>query len=603
MEDSYFALSDVHPTAPKKPSAAEGGAPPQSSSASAAGTNPSMDPAYDAVRNPMVAAALAASSSSASSPPSSDNPRGGGGASSGGNPTEEPPHPPSSGCDKPPPPSRPAPVESSSSDATSTLAHDANEELAVLLQAGKISQSDVTSLQRVVRENATLREKVAKLKSLLGRSAKAQKECKAELDVARVRLDEAHREAERLRSKVESLAARPTHMDLLADFETNFDRALLSIGTGGEQQKSGEDSHPGAAREKGDPSADGGSPPAAAALDSPAAAAADGAEEGVVSTMLLTELSDAKSRIERLESLNSALLHRASKLERSNEKLADERDDAVSRMTNLQLELRMAKMETENASRAAREKDSSLAEMQMEIDLVTKSAMDANVRAAEGMAAAETVSADKAYVDELEAKVSALQEWALASAESKSIVQERCKVLEAKLRDLTETADEDGEGGCGGKGLLSMDDSQRGSAEGATAGGGGGAGPPPERRLWTKQANLVVGAGMVGGRTVDLGPVQVHANESVVLRWKFDLTPAEVDILFSILKGRWEYNSAAKLKDADALFRDRLVKGGGAGEVTGAFAVQGACTLVWNNSKSWVRPKTIKYTVEAYAVM
>ena len=109
--------------------------------------------------------------------------------------------------------------------------------------------------------------------------------------------------------------------------------------------------------------------------------------------------------------------------------------------------------------------------------------------------------------------------------------------------------------------------------------------------------------GMVGGRVIELGDVNLTANESVVLRWKFDLTPSDINILFSVVRGRWEDNSPAKLRKADALFRDKNVKGGGAGEVSGAFDVRGACTLVWNNSTSWVRPKTVKYTCEAYAVM
>ena len=103
----------------------------------------------------------------------------------------------------------------------SALIDQANEELAFLLTHGKINQSEVMALQKIVRENATLKEKVAKLKSLLARSAKAQKEAKSELEIARRRLDEANGEVRRLNARVDSLASRPTHMDLLADFETN----------------------------------------------------------------------------------------------------------------------------------------------------------------------------------------------------------------------------------------------------------------------------------------------------------------------------------------------------------------------------------------------
>ena len=356
-----------------------------------------------------------------------------------------------------------------------------------------------------------------------------------------------------------------------------FDKALLSIGTS--EQASGQESSSSAAK-----------PSASAGVDSASdlfggdigASAPDSGGANVESSLLLTELSDAKARIDKLESLNAALLARASKLEKTNESFADEREKAAAKMTNLQLELRMAKMEAEHAARSARDRESSLAEMQLEIDLVTKSAMDANVRAAFGEEAAKTVQTDKEYVKELEVKVTALQEWALAAAEAKRVAQERAARLEEKIRDLTEV-DEDG-GLSGGK----MGSTNAGS----------------ERRLWQQHSSLVVGAGLVGTRVHVLGDAVLEPNESVVLRWKFDLTPADTDIVFSILKGRWEeVKKSSQLKSADAIIRDRTVLGGAAGEATGAFAVKNACTLVWSNEKSWVRPKTVKYTVEAFAIM
>lgn len=356
-----------------------------------------------------------------------------------------------------------------------------------------------------------------------------------------------------------------------------FDKALLSIGTS--EQASGQESSSSASK-----------PAASAGVDSASdlfggdtgASASDSAGANVESSLLLTELSDAKVRIDKLESLNAALLARASKLEKTNESFADEREKAAAKMTNLQLELRMAKMEAEHAARSARDRESSLAEMQLEIDLVTKSAMDANVRAAVGEEAAKTVQTDKEYVKELEAKVTALQEWALAAAEAKRVAQERAARLEEKIRDLTEV-DEDG---------------------GLSGGKMGSTNADSERRLWQQHSSLVVGAGLVGTRVHVLGDAVLEPNESVVLRWKFDLTPDDTDIIFSILKGRWEeVKKSSQLKSADAIIRDRTVLGGAAGEATGAFAVKNACTLVWSNEKSWVRPKTVKYTVEAFAIM
>ena len=94
--------------------------------------------------------------------------------------------------------------------------------------------------------------------------------------------------------------------------------------------------------------------------------------------------------------------------------------------------------------------------------------------------------------------------------------------------------------------------------------------------------------------------MQIEPYESVVLRWKFDVTPADLDIHFSVLKGICE--DKKKQRVADACFRHRHVQGGGGGDVSGAFAVQNACTLVWSNEMSWVRPRTIKWTVHAVAI-
>ena len=118
----------------------------------------------------------------------------------------------------------PATVRTAPAAPSQALLDQANEELAFLLTHGKINQSEVMALQKVLRENATLKEKVGKLKSLLARSAKAQKEAKAELVGTRRRHEEAVGEVRRLTARVDSLASRPTHMDLLADFETNVSR-------------------------------------------------------------------------------------------------------------------------------------------------------------------------------------------------------------------------------------------------------------------------------------------------------------------------------------------------------------------------------------------
>lgn len=65
----------------------------------------------------------------------------------------------------------------------------------------------------------------------------------------------------------------------------------------------------------------------------------------------------------------------------------------------------MSKMEAAQAQRAMEEKAASLEEMQMEIDLVTKSSMKANVRAAHGEAVAKSSKTDRQLVVQLEGQV------------------------------------------------------------------------------------------------------------------------------------------------------------------------------------------------------
>lgn len=68
------------------------------------------------------------------------------------------------------------------------------------------------SIQLVLKDHDTLKEKVGKLKSLLGRSAKAQRESKVEMDATQKRLDQALQEIQTLKRKVEKLSNRPSHM-------------------------------------------------------------------------------------------------------------------------------------------------------------------------------------------------------------------------------------------------------------------------------------------------------------------------------------------------------------------------------------------------------
>ena len=221
-----------------------------------------------------------------------------------------------------------------------------NDEIATLLLTNKITLTTSSKLQSMLRENMSMKEKITKLKALLSRSSKVSKETKIELE-------KSQRETARLKQRVESLANRPTHMDLLADFETNFDRALMSLHAGnngkeeeGEEgegyssyhQSGGEDTRP------------------------PMSTPQYGGEQENVSALLLAELSEAKSRMEHLENLNAQLAKRSSQLTKENEQYFSQLERQNLKMSNFQLELRMAKMETENATREMKAKAASLAE-------------------------------------------------------------------------------------------------------------------------------------------------------------------------------------------------------------------------------------------------
>jgi hypothetical protein len=552
-----------------------------------------------------------------------------------------------------------AAAESSNNNAANEELHDA---LSNLLLSNQLPQSSISALQSILRENATLKEKNSKLKSLLGRSAKAQRDVKNELEQLKKLHEEIKRENERLERRVEVLANRPTHMDLLADFETNFDRALLAIGENKERNKRSSQSGGEDAAENSSSSSSGMMMMDDDAITAAAAeAAATSLYEELNTTsnnnspynnnnnrrqssssssiiggrnnttnnkynndsLLLSELNEAKSRITHLESLNTSLHNRYNHLEHTHKSLLNEHTHSKNTITNLQLELRMSKMETDHALRSLREKEAIVTEMQLEINLVTQSAVEAHKRAAEGMDIVQSVRMDKEYVDGLEAKVVALQDWALASTESKQLTNERCRGLEGRVRELEQMVEllqrknnggvGNGNGGNGEEGLISLEDGMNindiiplkkvggsSSSSLASSQGGNGGGGSSERKLWTKSSSLVVGAGMVGQIFIELGSVQIESYETVILRWKFDLTREEEDIYFSILKGICE--DKRRQRGADACFRNRHVKGGGGGDVSGAFAVQNACTLVWSNEMSWFRPKTIKWTVDAVAI-
>lgn len=409
-----------------------------------------------------------------------------------------------------------------------------------IVDSAKMSEEEAKAMQNLAKDHSSLKVKVDRLKGLLGRSAKAQREAKVELECSQKKLDQALRDVQRLKKKVEHLSSRPTHMDLLNDFETNFDRALLSVGTG---QTGGQDTA------------------------APQTSSVDISErQSAVDTMLIQELEECRQRLSKLESLNSALVKRSSQLEADAREKKRERDDAIQKLSHMDLELRMSRMEASHAQRAMEEKAASLEEMQMEIDMVTKASMKANTRAAQGEAIAKSSKTDRQHVLTLEAQVAALKEWALASAESKRLALERVSALEKKIKIQS-----------GGKLETTL------SEEGIG------------RTVFSKSGSMVIGAGDVGYFVA--GPEKaVKAGVILQLRWKFDSTPSDLDTEFNVMKGKCE--TLNEQSAATYLIKGRAVTGGAAGVLENAFTTQNACTLLWSNRKSWVRPRTVKYEIE-----
>jgi len=202
-----------------------------------------------------------------------------------------------------------------------------NDEIARLLQTQMISQSSVSNLQASLRENIALKDKVSKLKVLPSKSSKASKELKADMESYKQALERSHVEIGRLNHRVEMLVSRPTHMDILLDFETKFDKAVLSVNKG-LVQSGGEDpsSSPNDSKEmwyrqrSGVEWNDG--RPNEATIE----------EENFDETLppshskVLNELVDAKGSVKQLESTNVSLLHQVSKLEQENKSLIMDRD-------------------------------------------------------------------------------------------------------------------------------------------------------------------------------------------------------------------------------------------------------------------------------------
>lgn len=106
-----------------------------------------------------------------------------------------------------------APTPAAPTPKKSNSIEEIQKDLSKLVNSGVVSMDDAASILEVLKDYAGLKEKVDKLKSLLGRSAKAQRESKVDLDATQKRLSQALREIERLNQKLDKLQSRPTHSE------------------------------------------------------------------------------------------------------------------------------------------------------------------------------------------------------------------------------------------------------------------------------------------------------------------------------------------------------------------------------------------------------
>jgi hypothetical protein len=307
-------------------------------------------------------------------------------------------------------------------------------------------------------------------------------------------------------------------------------------------------------------------------------------------------------------------LQRANRLEKVQEEMANQKEEMERNLALLTAELRSTRAELDHTLLQQREYVAKAAEMQMEIEFLTKASVQSNQQLGRVLeqqqrsthsTAATSHHLQRQQQQDLEAKVTALTEWALASAEAKQLAVEHAKHLEHKVHDLLEQLEQH-------QRLLALEDAGLDTSvtndTGITSGSGAREDSTPllvtqskERKLWSEHSSLVIGAGMERSYVLEFRTDStVLEGEIIVVRWKFDVTPSDMDIYFSMYKGNYTENKG--WESSDPLIKNRRVLGGGGGDIEGAFVIQNACTLVWSNTHSWIRPRTIKFLLDVFAI-
>ena len=500
-------------------------------------------------------------------------------------------------------------------NATNSPLENARNEVQQLMEQKEFGDDEptVSAIQTLFRENEAMKEKVTKLKTLLGRSAKAQRDLKVEMEQLQKKYDSSHKENGKLQSRIHQLSARPTHLDLLADFETNFDRALLSV----QQQQ-----HHATIQQSGGQATGGTTTTTAMAnmtttsLDtSENRNSSHNSRSSSSSTMdhlLVQELADAKKRIETLEQYNATLVQRCTQLENQSNTSKHTITELMQKISHIELEKKMAQMEVDHMTKQLQYNQSSLDEMQLEIELLSKQSTIQQTAAhrrddPRQQQQQRSSATDPQLIQHLQEQVKALEEWAMASNHAKTIANDRIRLLE---QQLAVAAHQQHQSTAESTASIITDVSTRSDGGGSTRHGFQGdhhqddiPNHSSERVLETRKASLVIGAGDVGVVAFELDPELLKSVNSftqrIALRWRFDILQGpDSDIAFSILKGKC--TSAFERRNADTVIPNRTVKGGAGGEIDEhAFSIQRSCTVVWSNQHSWIRPRTIKYILEA----
>jgi hypothetical protein len=258
--------------------------------------------------------------------------------------------------------------------------------------------------------------------------------------------------------------------------------------------------------------------------------------------LIQSQLEESKAQCQKLESLNTNLLNRANRLDKLHEEMANQREEMERNMALLTAELRSTKAELDHTLLQQKEYVAKSAEMQMEIDFLTKASLQSNqqlVRVLEQQQRTQhhhslttnALSSEsvKQQQKEMEAKVTALTEWALASAEAKQLAVEHAKHLEHKVHELMDQLEQQ-------RRHLHLEDT---SLHTTSTGGKEDYAQgllaelsSKERKLWSEHSSMVIGAGLEGSYLLEYRTdAPLHEGELILVRWKFDITPSDIGLM------------------------------------------------------------------------